>query len=188
LTVKFNPPLLCGEGVVTVGVVAVSTALVSVVEGGGVVEGVGVIVLGGVLTMGVIEGVEVVAAGRCVTVRGGVFTATCLLGVGLTAGVLDGCGVVTVARGVVVVAVVEGTVAGCCCCALLFWRLCRVLARVVGVGGGAISVLVAAIVVWPPVAVLATVAGLPVIRRGCGEVVGGLFRAVVVTGDGVVLG
>jgi len=116
-----------------------------------------------------VEDEDVVVAGcRSGLARGGVATATCLPGEGLTVGVLVGVAVVATG-GVVVVVVVF--------CVLVCWplllfaplrpaRLFRVL-----VTGGAISVggLIAA----------TSVVGLPVICRGR-RLVGGLAVAVVV--------
>ena len=156
--------------------------MVVVVTGGGVVTG----RAGVVLTGAIVEGVEVVTAGRSVVVvrvllpllpvfrGGGVLVATCVAGDGPGTGVI--VGVATVREGVVVVVatVVDGCVVAGCCCALLFWRLGRVF-----------LVLVAGAVV----VVVATCSGpVPVIFRATGGVVVlGLFLAVL-AGDGVVIG
>jgi hypothetical protein len=196
VTVKFNPPVLCG-GVAVMGgatvVVVGSATLVSVFDGDGVVRG-------GVVTTGVInvDAVEDVVAGvRCVVrvvLRGdGLVTAACVLGVGLTVGVLVGVILVATGGGVIVVVVVllvAAVVAGCvpvCWPLLLFAPLRPVFLRGV-VTGGDISVdgLVLAI----------SVVGLPVICRGRRGVCGLLPVAVLVevvfvlgvlTGDGVTL-
>src|ERR1051325_4779180 len=177
VTVRLKPPVLCadtGAVVVTGAAVVVSTALlISVFDLGSVIDGDGA-VRGGVVTTGVIVGDEaevvvvVVAAGRCVLVRGCVVVASCVLrGVGLTVGGL--VIVVVVATGGVVVLAVVFCVAVC-------WplRLFAPLRPVRPRGlftGGVISVagLVPAI----------SVVGLPVICRGRGLTVGLLVAVVV---------
>jgi len=184
LTVTFKPGPLCDGGLLITGGVVVSGVVVVVVAGGGVVmTGRTGLVMTGVI----VEGVEVVAAGRSVVVvrvlrllpllllRGGVFVAICVAGDGPGTGVI--VGVVTVREGVVVKAVLPACVAVAgCCCPFLVCRLARVLLELVFVVAAVVAIRSGPV---------------PVICRATGGVVVLallLFLAVLVAGDGVVMG